>query len=142
MRDFRKWLARKGSVGRTARWVADQYKWSKEHYGHFNNTQIYRLMLSHRYQGALLEGIMSGRSAITFNSSSSDPKIDRLSYLLSKIDSKKGLAALVITILEVEKAFGKRKASDKEELRKVIIEELEKFDLTYEEIHGGKAEVA
>lgn len=110
--------------------------------------QLYRLIISHRYDFFLRESVntmmQSGRAPVSFNNN--EPQTPRelkmeyyetlLNALLEKANETNGVANLAMHILDLEKMFINKSDAKRSRARELVVEELSKFGLTDEEIFG------
>ena len=106
---FMKWLARRGSVGGTARWAATSYKFFRQRHpdvNEFSDSDIYRLMIVQRYEAF------------------PDPEAEK--WLLSQATRSKGLNRLVTAVLIWEADLEQNTKATQDMFDDVIDEELRK----------------
>ena len=116
---FKRWLARRGAVGGTARWAANGYRFFRQRHPdpkEFSDNTLFRLMVVNRYK------ILPNPEAELF--------------LLGFADGARGLRALVAGILSVEAGFDENEESVQDMFMEIIEEELEKQGLPIEVITG------
>jgi hypothetical protein len=118
---FQKWLARKTSVGGTARWAVAMYRSVRESYPSLSGPAVYRMMLAKRYMVL--------------------PNPTQQEYLGNRAFEVDGLMGLVIEILKVEFALADNEVDPLMDCLQVIGEELEKGHLSKEEIFGRKRNI-
>ena len=119
---FKRWLARRGAVGVTARWAANGYRFFRQRHPdpkEFSDNTLFRLMVVNRYK------ILPNPEAELF--------------LLGFADGARGLRALVAGILSVEAGFDENEESVQDMFMEIIEEELEKQGLPIEVITGRTA---
>ena len=117
---IKRWLARRGAVGGTARWAANGYKFFRQRHPdpkEFSDTNIFRLMVVTRYETM--------------------PNPEAEQFLLGFADGARGLRLLVVGILTVEAGFDENEESVQDMFMDIIEEELEKQGLPIEVINGG-----
>ena len=116
---IKRWLARRGAVGGTARWAANGYKlFRKRHPDRdaFSDKDIFRLMVVSRYEAI--------------------PDAHAQTFMLGWADGAAGLRNLVVGILTVEAGFDENPQSVQEMFMDVIIDVLERQSLPPESISG------
>jgi hypothetical protein len=116
-----KWLARRGSVGRIARWAGDGYlvvRGQHRSRASLSDREIFRMMVAARFQ---MHPDASG---------------ERL--MLSYVDELNGLRGLVAAILTYETDFAKNTAFTRNMLMDVIAEELETKGIPRDVIFGRR----
>lgn len=109
---IKKWVARVGAVGGTARWAAKGYRFFRERHPDrdaFSDRNIFRLMIVHRYQ------------------TMPDDAAERI--LLARVDRMLSLSQLVVAILQVEAGFDENTFESQQIFMDVIEEELQKADV-------------
>lgn len=114
------WLARKGNVGGTARWVGKLY-----------------LSLMHENTSAPLTVVMSDIIKFRYAAKSSE---SIKNALLSNVESGelRGLAHLATNILTVEAGFQENSQENRFEFMKIIQEELRKFGIPEKVIYNDQ----
>ena len=116
---IRRWLARRGAVGGTARWAANSYKFFRKRHPDrhaFSDKNVFRLMVVSRYEAL------------------SDPHA--LEFMLAWTEGGGGLRSLVVGVLTVEAGFKENESPVQEMFMDVIIDELERQSLPPESISG------
>jgi len=113
---FKKWFARIGAVGGTARWAAKLYKAFNKEYPEKGDKEIYKMMIKARFQNM------------------PDPQAEQ--FLLAVADDLLGLRALVAVILDVEADFTDNTPENQQLFLEVINEELQKKGLSGKVING------
>lgn len=113
---IKKWFARRGAVGSTARWAAKLYKAFKKEYPNKDEKDIYKMMIKERYRVV------------------SNPKAEQ--FLFAVVDDLLGLRALVTAILTVEADFTDNTHENQQLFLGIIDGELHKKGLSTKVING------
>lgn len=116
---IKRWLARRGAVGGTARWATNAYQFLRQRHPdpqEFSDEDLFRLMVVTRYEQM------------------PDPRAEQ--FLLAIAGSVRGLQGLVVSILTVEAGFTDNEESIQRMFMEIIAEELERRELPIEVIYG------
>ena len=116
---IKRWLARRGAVGGTARWAINAYQFFRQRHPdpqEFSDNDLFRLMVVTRYEQM------------------PDPGAEQ--FLLAIADNVRGLQGLVVSILTVEAGFTDNEESVQRMLMEIITEEMEHRELPVEVIYG------
>lgn len=111
---FKSWIARRGTVGGTARWAANGYKMFRQRHvdpAEFTDASLFRLMVVTRYE--------------------SYPDEHKQDYLLSRCDEIQGLVGIVIEILKVEASLHENDGGSIYTFIEVIEDELNKAGIPH-----------
>lgn len=113
---MKKWLARVGAVGGTARWAAKIYHVATEGGNDIDIYLLYRMMIKFRY------------AAI--------PNPGHEAFLLGHADQIRGLRGLVVAILSLEAGFMDNTPEHQEMFWEIVDEELLKAGVPENIVYG------
>ena len=139
---LRKWLARTGAPGGTARWAAKGYAFFRSRHPaddpDFPDAVIFRLMVATRYEGlANREHLKGLRGSVLRRLYPLHlPNQEDETYLLDQCNKVAGLMGLVIEILRVEAALMDNEGHVIYQIFEAIASELEKTGLSRKAMYG------
>lgn len=114
---LKRWIARKGAVGSTARWAAKGYWVCKKQNPDQSINEIMAFLVEARYQGG-------GTKAVR----------ESLIRIIEK-GQVKGLAHLVTNILSIEAGYQENTADNRNSFSAIIMDELRECDIPEEHIY-------
>lgn len=114
---IKSWIARRGSIGNTARWAGNAY-WS----------------IKRRNPSAVIDDVMIELVSVRYSDAKMRPARDALSEIIDS-GRMRGLAHLVTNILSIEASYQDNTQEDRFLFLEIITGELEKLKVPSFDIH-------